>query len=99
MIAEHAATLAAGHLINNAQSLQIGECGVDGWCGQTCYLNNLVRCVKRILLEKLVNTKGRPCSIALHRDPLPIFLEKIDDLGRSLKRLIGSVGNAGQEKV
>ncbi|CUX62089.1 hypothetical protein AGR3A_Lc190022 [Agrobacterium tomkonis CFBP 6623] len=55
--------------------------------------------MKRILLEKLVNTKSRPCSITPYGYPLSIFLEKIDDLGSSLKRLIGSVGDAGQEKV
>lgn len=46
-----------------------------------------------------MNTRGRPYSITLHRDQLPIFLENIDDRGRSLKRLIGSVGDAGQEKA
>lgn len=55
--------------------------------------------MKRILLEKLVNTQSRSSSVTLYRDPLPIFLEKINDLGRSLKRLIGSVGDAGKEKV
>lgn len=46
-----------------------------------------------------MNAKGRPCSITLHRDPLPIFLDKIGDQGSSLKCLIGNVGDARQEKL
>jgi len=72
---------------------------VDRWCGQTRDLNDLVRRVKRIVLEKIANAKCRSCSVTLYSDPLPIFLKKIEDLGRSLKRLIGSAGDAGQEKV
>gem|GEM_PF-5745129 len=46
-----------------------------------------------------MNAKDRPCSVTFHRDLLPIFLEKINDLRGSLKCLIGSVGDACEEEV
>jgi hypothetical protein len=97
-VAENASTPTARYLTDDAQTLKVGQCGVDGGRSQPRARDEVVRGGEWMQLEQIVNTQCRTRPVAFSRDSLPILCEKFGDPHGRFESLIRGFGNAVEEE-